>query len=600
MADTLKNLSKIGLVVIPVAIVCVTMLISGVALRATGQSIPDRSAPDRSTPVQTMSFQALKDTYTTSNKPDEGHGNEKAFWVGHNGSNGFGLQRSFIGFELNAIPARSTIVSASLNLYVGGTTTNDEPLIVSVRRANGVWAEEVTANTLEVTIDNQHSPTMTIPAVDDQLFTWDIQALVQKWINEDVASRGTVLSLRITGNKQSGDHERGFWSRNCEVSDCGEVPGKRPQLVITYSDPATPTATSTATPAPIPTVLPTPESNIALSIEIMSSEPANQSILPGESVNVDIRIQNGPVPVANAILTGTIPSGFQLAEHDADMASSTMLTWNIGDLAANAEQSHSYKIQRPESEPEAQETPTQTSTAQPSSTPTWTSTPTQTGEPTLTPTQTQTTVPTSTPTQTDQPSATPTTVTPTATTEPTPEQTPTDQEPQVLEWRPQPPETEAPGQAIRFQLGPPPEGSGYCYQWEMGDGNIYHLRDTPTFTYVYTDVDSYEIEVIVARQPDYLAVLTWTIFIEGESGSDILEPPEVDTECENLFPLENHTSTYQRSFMTTSPNVGTQGAFENIPISAGIQWRDGSEQKGSSVEVFVNPDTMIYLPRFYE
>jgi Zn-dependent metalloprotease len=135
---------------------------------------------------------------------------------------GFVTHYSYLRFNLDPIPPRATIQSAQLQLYLvqwDGTT----PSPVRVHGLSQSWDESV------IRWSNQPPPglivaTQSIPASVGYK-TWDVTALVQAWVNGDLANEGLVLT---PGTQQQ--FELIFNSR--------EAGNNRPRLIIEYTTPA--------------------------------------------------------------------------------------------------------------------------------------------------------------------------------------------------------------------------------------------------------------------------------------------------------------------------------------------------------------------------
>jgi len=70
------------------------------------------------------------------------------FWIGYDQASGLDRQRTFLKFQLadaSQLPITATIESASLTLYLVGTTTNDKDATVAVQRVlTDTWLDTLT------------------------------------------------------------------------------------------------------------------------------------------------------------------------------------------------------------------------------------------------------------------------------------------------------------------------------------------------------------------------------------------------------------------------------------------------------------------------
>jgi hypothetical protein len=160
----------------------------------------------------------------------------------------------------------------------------------------------------------------------------------------------------------------------------------------------TPTVTPTSTHTPTATATPTP----GLALLLLRNDPAS-AIEPGEEILYTIYFRNGPLPLAQVAISNTIPLHVVLAPDSISAGGVSTgsdpgdtVSWDVGDLAASAAGSVSYRVQRPDSTPTGTPTATVTVTPTTSVTPTITTTPTSTTTPTATPTSTATVTPTPT------------------------------------------------------------------------------------------------------------------------------------------------------------------------------------------------------------
>lgn len=389
-------------------------LVYGLAWRA-----PAASSISAASPVDQLVAPAMQDTYVASGRPDQSFGDRRTMWVGYDQGGGYAVQETLLKFNLQEIPPQSRIDSATLRLYLAGITPNDQPLNVQVKRLSNGWNETITWTQRQgLQVYDQPTATTAIGTAF-QWYEWSVKDLVQAWSNDPQSVQDRNLSLLLQGLVSSGQHERGFWSKNCLDAECGAPPGNRPQLIVQYTRP-TPTATPTytATPTHTATPTPTPTATPAPGVTLRLLNHPTGSIDPGGQILYTIEYRNGPVAVQDVRIYNTIPEHVVLvAGSISNNGGSTgsqpgaEVSWNLGNLAANASGTVSYQVQRPEP-PTPTPTPTKTITPTPTHTPTptYTHTPTPTHTHTSTPTPTRTHTPTPTPTRTHTPTPT---VTPT-------------------------------------------------------------------------------------------------------------------------------------------------------------------------------------------
>lgn len=241
----------------------------------------------------------VADTFVIEGRPDERRTTDRTFWVGYDQNGGFQKQRSLLRFDIteNVIPRGSTITAATLTLDLGGWVANEETMAVTVARLpSNNWQENINWNEhlalLPPDPDHQAMTTVTRTLAEYQ---WDITNMLQKWSND--ANRGNAISLLLTGDETSGQHERGFWSKDCSSSECGNAP----VLIIQFTPPTpTPTSTLTSTDTPVPTSTPTPiPVELVLDYEVHTATP---------TTTPKLLIQRGGGATSTPTLVPTVPT----------------------------------------------------------------------------------------------------------------------------------------------------------------------------------------------------------------------------------------------------------------------------------------------------
>ncbi len=265
------------------------------------------------------------DTYVASGRPTTNFALDEAIWVGYNQTGGYQAERSLLRFNPTIVPAGNKIISARLWLYLSGTTRNDTPLTIQAYRVRSPWAESITWNQhLALTVDGSPAASTSVPAVLGW-YAWDVTAALQAWSDQrDTAD----FSLLLRSNVTSGQHERGFWSKDCSPADCGT---NQPYLEIQFEPP---------TPTPTPTLTPTPTPPPGLIVELEQSSP-----IPGQ-LTYFIGVRNPSSQTASAIeLTSPIPKGATfISASNGGTSNGKQVTWNIPSLAPGSKFSRSYVV----------------------------------------------------------------------------------------------------------------------------------------------------------------------------------------------------------------------------------------------------------------
>jgi hypothetical protein len=177
-----------------------------------------------------LTLPAEADTFVASGKPDDAHGKATGLWVGRVPD--YGVERAYLRFDV-ATPPGTEIRSARLRLYLGGASTGDPPMTVRVQRITQDWEEAVLTWTHQENWDAVGSMARNDDVRTDLgWYEWDVSELLKEWIADDKA--GDAISFRVTGDEEEGEHERGFWSKDCFADYCSAL---HPQLVLTLTWP---------------------------------------------------------------------------------------------------------------------------------------------------------------------------------------------------------------------------------------------------------------------------------------------------------------------------------------------------------------------------
>lgn len=348
--NKLANWHKVGIAVFSLSLLT---LISGLLGGATAAEFTAPTATIEKTPVA--------DTYVASGRPDTAPSapNLNIFWLGHNQSNGFGIERALLKFTISAqeIPLGSTIQSAKLILTLSGTTKNDGPMNVTVSRIlTDQWNENLTWNThAQLPVDGTNSSTIAVGR-DFKQYEWQITNLVKNWAQD---STRTNLSLRLGSDQTSGDHERNFWSKDCKDNECSAV--QRPRLVIQFEAPTpTPTPLPTVTPTPtlIPTAIPTPTPGVE-TLRLITNKSGEIAINEELTYRLDYKTNNfasyeltdvvisDVVPPHTELLTNTITSSGDFIPTYTGSTAGSVITWrSSSSLLPNQSGNVVYTVRR--------------------------------------------------------------------------------------------------------------------------------------------------------------------------------------------------------------------------------------------------------------
>lgn len=200
------------------------------------------------------------------------------------GDNGGADNRIYIQFDLSGIIG--TITSAQLQLYCSGTSGGGHNIdlhqVTSPWTENGItWATQPSYNpTKETTV---------FVSDNNKWYSWDITALVKKWVEDGVPNYGVTLKRDV---EDTSDSIR----RSFRSSDFTTDPTLRPKLVITY------------TPNTAPSIaLTSPTNNLVLAegntVQVEGSA-TDQDV--NDPVTIYLQINNGtPVAIHSGVSDGS-------------------------------------------------------------------------------------------------------------------------------------------------------------------------------------------------------------------------------------------------------------------------------------------------------
>ncbi|MCJ7789090.1 MAG: DNRLRE domain-containing protein [Candidatus Atribacteria bacterium] len=132
--------------------------------------------------------------------------------------------RTYIQFDLSTVPANAVVVDADLKLYHG--TNDSDNFTIGLYEVTSDWDEDTT--------DWDNQPTCSVDAeITSDIITaaitwesWDIDTLVQVWLDGSITNYGVVL--------KDTDESSVNTFATFVTSDYMTDPTKRPELVIDY------------------------------------------------------------------------------------------------------------------------------------------------------------------------------------------------------------------------------------------------------------------------------------------------------------------------------------------------------------------------------
>jgi len=202
--------------------------------------------------------------------------------------------RTYIQFDLGALPAGATIQQATLSMYVHDRRfPNGGALDVGAHQVTSGWTEAGLMNTANWTwasLPSFHSSPVATARVDaiGQWYSWDVTSLAAAWQSGETPNLGLMLCETPLDSANQGVGAR---SRDGSTPDLG------PRLVVTYA----------GSPPPPPTPAP-PEISPTLNKWVSPTEAA-----PGQEVTYSIRASNqGRDAAVDVLVTDVVPDELEI------------------------------------------------------------------------------------------------------------------------------------------------------------------------------------------------------------------------------------------------------------------------------------------------
>ena len=164
-----------------------------------------------------------KDAAVSSRFPESEYGSWPIIDVGNTAAGT--ILRSYIQFDLSSVPENARVIYAYLDLYQYATS-GTENFIIDLHKVTSEWQEGTINWNSQPTYSTEaeDSVTITVGAVTGK--SWEIDDLVQGWLNGTISNYGMAL---IDADETSVDTLAYFYS-----SDYIDDTAKRPELEIDY------------------------------------------------------------------------------------------------------------------------------------------------------------------------------------------------------------------------------------------------------------------------------------------------------------------------------------------------------------------------------
>jgi len=136
------------------------------------------------------------------------------------------ILRIYIQFDLSTVPADAVVVDANLKLYQY-STFGDANFTIGLHKVISAWDESTITWNLQPTCSVDAEITSDITAGVFVWKSWEIDTLVQAWLDGSITNYGVVL-------KDTDEASVGFGGAYFWASDYTTDTSKRPELVIDY------------------------------------------------------------------------------------------------------------------------------------------------------------------------------------------------------------------------------------------------------------------------------------------------------------------------------------------------------------------------------
>jgi hypothetical protein len=162
------------------------------------------------------------DSGIESKYPNDTYGNLSYCDVGNNATT---IRRTYIKFDLSTIPANVVVVDADLKLYAYDGSGTDN-FTIGLYKVTSAWDESTITWNLQPTCSVDAETTSDITIGDINWKSWEIDTLVQAWLDGSITNYGVVLK----DTDESSVNTIAYFRTSDYTSDTS----KRPELVIYY------------------------------------------------------------------------------------------------------------------------------------------------------------------------------------------------------------------------------------------------------------------------------------------------------------------------------------------------------------------------------
>jgi hypothetical protein len=162
-----------------------------------------------------------KDSGVSSLLPTMNYGNSSTFF---NAGRSIAIVRAYIEFDLSSVPGNAIIIDTDLMLYHSSSSGTTD-FSVGAYKVTESWEEDTITYSSQPNFSSEVEYSCNITAANTEWENWDIDALVQSWLDGSFANNGVVLKAT---DESSLDTIAVF-----KPSDSSST-SYRPKLVIDY------------------------------------------------------------------------------------------------------------------------------------------------------------------------------------------------------------------------------------------------------------------------------------------------------------------------------------------------------------------------------
>lgn len=164
-----------------------------------------------------------KDNYVSGTWPDNNYGDNAYFYVGTYAVSNY--YRAYFQFDLSTISADARVTDADLKLYQYGSIGSGN-FQIGLHKVTGNWEENTMTYNLQPTSSSETEALRTVYTGFTIWISWDIDDLVQGWLDGSITNQGMLLK----STDETLSSSLGIRLYSSDYSNATY----RPKLVISY------------------------------------------------------------------------------------------------------------------------------------------------------------------------------------------------------------------------------------------------------------------------------------------------------------------------------------------------------------------------------